>query len=76
LEEYDYKIVFKKGAFNTNADALSCVSSLVADKGVTEEKQQQITDKETEATILYEYHDSPVGGNRGMNKTCREIGKK
>lgn len=33
-------------------------------------------DKETKATILYEYHDSPVGGHRGMNKTCREIGKK
>jgi hypothetical protein len=42
LEEYDYEIVFK-GASNTNADAMSRVSSLTADKGVTEEKRQQVT---------------------------------
>jgi hypothetical protein len=24
---------------------------------------------------MYEYHDSPVGGHRGMNKTFREIRK-
>jgi hypothetical protein len=48
---------------------------LVENKGVTEEKQQ-ITDKETKATILNKYHDSPVGGHRGMNKICREIGEK
>jgi len=76
LEEYDYEIVFKKGVFNTNADALSHVSSLVADKGVTEEKRQKVTDDETRATILYEYHDSPMGGHRWMNKTFREIKKK
>ena len=76
MEEYDYEIVFKKGATNTNADALSRVNSLVADKEFTEERRQQITDKETKATILYEYQDSPVGGHRGMNKTSREIGEK
>ena len=37
----------KKGVPNTNADALSHVSSLVAEKGVTEQKRQQITDEET-----------------------------
>ena len=76
LKEYDYEIVFKKGVFNMNADALSRISSLVVDKGVTEEKWQQITDDETRATILYEYHNSPMGGHRGMNKTFREIRKK
>ena len=76
LEKYDYEIVFKKGVFNTNADALIRVSSLIADKGVTEEKRQQITDDETGATILYEYYESPMGGHRGMNKTFREIRKK
>lgn len=65
FEEYDYEVVFKKGGSNTNADALSRVSILVADKGVTEEKRQQITDKETKATILCEYQDSLVGGHRG-----------
>jgi hypothetical protein len=61
LEEYKYEIVFKKGVSNTNADALSRVSSLIANKGVTEERLQQVTDKKTKATIMYEYHDSPVG---------------
>jgi hypothetical protein len=49
---------------------------LVADKGVTEDKRQQITDEETKSTILYEYHNSSMGGHRGMNKTFREIRKK
>ena len=31
--------------------------------------------RETKATILYAYHDSPVRGHRGMNKTFREISK-
>ena len=75
LEEYDYDTVFKKGVSNTNADALSPVGSLLADKRMTEEKRQQITDEETRATILYEYHDSPMGGHRGMNKNFREIRK-
>jgi hypothetical protein len=35
LEEYDYEIVYKKGALNTNADALSRISSLTAEKGST-----------------------------------------
>jgi len=71
LEEYDYEIVFKKGATNTNADAPSPIRNLFADK----RKRQQITDKETKATNLHEYCNSQVGGYRGMNKTCREIGK-
>jgi hypothetical protein len=76
LEEYDYEIVFKKGVSNTNADALRRVGSLIAYKRLTEEKQQQITDEENGPIILYEYHDSPMGGHRGMNKTFREIRKK
>jgi hypothetical protein len=64
LEEYDYEIVFKKGASNTNADALSRVNCLAAATEVTEGKRQLLTDGETKSTILYEYHDSPVGGHR------------
>jgi len=52
----------------TNADALSYVSSLVTEMGVTEEKRQQIADKETKATNSYENHNSPVGGHRGRIK--------
>jgi transposase InsO family protein len=33
-------------------------------------------DEETKNTILYEYHDSSVGGHRGMNRTVREIRKR
>jgi hypothetical protein len=32
--------------------------------------------RETKTTILYEYHDLPVGGHRGMDKTIRKIRKR
>jgi hypothetical protein len=76
LEKYDYEIVFKKGVSNTNADALSRVNRLGAVTKVAEDKQQRVTDEETKSIILYEYHDSPVGGHRCMNRTLREIKKK
>ena len=69
-------MVYKKGALNTNADALSRISSVTAEKGASGEKRERITDQETKATVLYEYHDSPVGGHRGMNRTFKEISKK
>ena len=75
LEEYDYEVVYQKGALNTNADALSRISSLKGAKGTPEENRERERDKETKDTILYEYHDSPVGGHRGMNKMFREIRK-
>jgi hypothetical protein len=68
-EEYDYDILYKKGGGgrqNTKADALSRVNSLVKEQGETEEKKEQVTDERTGATILYEYHDSPLGGHRGI----------
>ena len=64
LEEYDYEIVFKRGVANTNADALSRISQLAAVTEATEQKRKLVTDEETKKTILYEYHDSPVGGHR------------
>ena len=76
LEEYDYEIVFKRGIANTNADALSRVSQLAVVTGETESKKHIVTDEETKNTILYEYHDSPGGGHRGMNRTVREIRKR
>lgn len=59
LEEYDYEIVYKRGSLNTNADALSRINMLVKEDG----KKQ----------ILYECHDAPLGGHRGMNKTYKAI---
>ena len=75
LEEYDYDVVYRKGALNINADALSRINSLTADKGASENRREHVTDERMKTTILYEYHDSPVGGHRGMNKTFREIRK-
>ena len=76
LEVYDYDVVYGKGALKKNAEALSRISSLIAEKGAPEEQYECVTDEETEATILYEYNDSPVGSHRRMNKTYSEIRKK
>jgi hypothetical protein len=75
LEEHDYEVVYKKGAVNTNADALSRINSLTEEERVLEKKRERVRDEETKAIILYEYHDSPVG-HRGMNKTFMEIRKR
>jgi transposase InsO family protein len=64
LAEYDYEIVHKCGALKTNADALSRVGSI---SRMTD--QIGIPDEGKRKEILYEFHDSPVGGHRGMNKT-------
>ena len=76
LEEYQYVIVFKRGVANTNADALSRIGQVAVATGTTEPERQLITDEETKRTILYEYHDAPLGGHRGMNRTVREIRKR
>jgi hypothetical protein len=67
LAEYDYEILYKRGSLNTNVDGLSRIGNV----GTTEE-QTDIPDAKT-SQILYEFHDSPVGGHRGMNKTYRAI---
>jgi hypothetical protein len=72
LEEYNYEIVYKRGVANTNADALSHISQLAVVTGETDSKRQLVTYEETKNTILYEHHDSPVGGHR----TIREIRKR
>jgi len=64
LAEYDYEIVHKRGSQNTNADALSRIGSVGRVKERTD-----ITDENTKKQILYEFHDSPIGGHRGMNET-------
>ena len=64
LAEYDYEIVYKSGTQNTNADALSRIGSV----GALQE-QEEIPNDKMRKQILYEFHDSPIGGHRGMNKT-------
>ena len=68
LAEYDYEIVHKRGTQNTNADALSRIGSVTKVTG-----QLGIPDKSKKKKILYEFHDSPVGGHRGMNETYRAV---
>jgi hypothetical protein len=64
LEESDYKITYKSGSQNTNAIALSRIGSVTAEtKGSTK------LDEETKKQVLYEFHDAPVRGYQGMNKT-------
>jgi hypothetical protein len=68
LEEFDYEIIHKRGSQNMNADALSRIGSVTTKaKGSTE------LDEETKRQILYEFHDAPVGGHRGMNRSLRAI---
>jgi hypothetical protein len=70
LEEYDYRIIYKKGALNTNADALSRINTLT--KQEAENPEPEIGESEKKQ-ILYEFHDAPLGGHRGMNKTYKAI---
>ena len=68
LEEYDYEIVYKRRSQNTNADALSRIGS------VSKEIDSRVElDADARKQILYEFHDAPLGGHRGMNKTYRAI---
>ena len=62
LVDYDYEIVHKSVIQNTNADAPSRIGSV----GALEEPTE-IFDK-VKRQILYEFHDSHLGGHRGMNK--------
>jgi hypothetical protein len=67
LAEYDYEITYRRGSQNTNADALSRIGI------VSKEDDRSDEFDERKKQILYEFHDSPVGGHRGMNKTYRAI---
>jgi hypothetical protein len=70
LEEYDYEIVYKKGALNTNADTLSRMSGLALEGP---EHSEETFSEERKKQIMYEYHDAPLGGHRGMNRTYKAI---
>jgi hypothetical protein len=68
LAEYYYEIVQKSGAQNAIADTLStigCINKVEDRAGVPDQSKRR--------AILHEFHDSPVGGHRGMIKTYRAI---
>ena len=62
--EYDNEIVHKSGSQNTNVDALSRIGSVGKIKEQTDHPNEN-----TRRQILCEFHDAPVGGHRGINKT-------
>jgi hypothetical protein len=68
LAEYDYEITYRRGSQNNNADALGRIGSISK-----EDDQSDEFNEEMRKQILHEFHDSPVGGHRGMNKTYRAI---
>ena len=68
LEEYDYEIVYKSGVQNSNADALSRISTLAE-----EDSESNEIDQDMKVKILQQNHDSVLGGHRGMNKTYEAI---
>jgi hypothetical protein len=70
LEEYDYEVIYKKGALNTNADALSRISGLALEDEVCPEEE---ISPEKKKQILYEFHDAPMAGHRGMNCTYKAV---
>ena len=69
LEEYDYKIIYKKGSLNLNADALSrnvFVNVPTSDRIYPKTKQEI-------KKILMENHDSKLAGHCGFCKTYSRI---
>jgi len=68
LEEYNYEIVYKPEVQNSNADALSRIGALAKESSDCNE-----IDPDTKLKILWENHDSILGGHRGMNKTYEAI---
>ena len=68
LAEYDSEITYRRGSQNTNANALSRIGSVSKEGDLSDE-----FNKDRKKKILYEFHDCPVGGQTGMNKTYRAI---
>jgi len=82
LEEYDYEIIHKAGRANANADALSRNVKYDTCKGEEERNihtlkedtdNLRIPTEEEKVQILKEYHDAPIGGHQGIERTLRRI---
>jgi hypothetical protein len=71
IELEDYKMVYKKGSNNTNADALrkihvteGCTNRRATDRGQT---------KEDRLAIFREMHENRLGEHLGMNRTYDRV---
>jgi hypothetical protein len=68
LEEYDYEVMHKPGAQNSNSDVLSKIDTLKSEANASEEIVEV-----TKGKILHENYDLILGGHCGMNKTYEAI---
>ncbi|KAL0130261.1 hypothetical protein PUN28_002097 [Cardiocondyla obscurior] len=74
MNSYTYDIVHKSGKQNTNADALSRnPPEEFIGVSTNETNEEQEYSEEEKIKILKEYHDSPLGGHQGVNRTINRI---
>jgi len=70
LEEFDYQLIYKPGTINTNADALSRINTAEVR---ADEKTGSVPTEEEKRKILQEFHEQPIGGHLGKNRTFDSI---
>jgi len=70
LEEFDYQVVYKPGVRNTNAVALSRITMTRVSHAA---KDNLEIPKEERKKILQEFHEQPIGGHLGMNRTLDRL---
>jgi hypothetical protein len=70
LYEFDFEIIYKEGKRNTNADALSRIN--LPEVNTVNEISSVPTDEE-KMKIMREFHEQPIGGHLGMNRTYERI---
>ena len=89
LEEFDFEIIYKSGKMNTNADALSrmptTINLIETNESVDSSGEESDTnndseiekidkeDSERKLKILSDFHNSPLGGHSGMNRTYKRL---
>lgn len=70
LEEYDYEIVHRPEKGNTNADmSRNPIADASPIHNFQEKQESPRKYSEEERQILYEYHNSPIGGHQGVTRT-------
>ena len=70
LEEFDYQVVYKPGVRNTNAVALSRITMTRVSHAA---KDNLEIPKEERKKFLQEFHEQPIGGHLGMNRTLDRL---